>query len=164
VELGSLLTALIFLGSAVGAVLFGPIGQRWSDTRGLQKFLGILTLIFVLGSAALLTGALPVGRSPGIDAVFFLLGVFANGWYALALDQAAQEAVNAGSAGLATAGYSLASNVGVAVVPSVLGPLVVSAAAGWFVVTTVIAVLAATIPFVIRMTTGSASSAGEVAP
>lgn len=164
VELGSLLTALIFLGSAVGAILFGPIGQRWSDTRGLQKLLGILTLVFVLGAAALLTGVLPVGRSPGIDAVFFLLGVFGNGWYALALDQAAQEAANAGSAGLATAGYSLASNVGVAVVPSVLGPLVVSAAAGWFAITALLAVLAAAIPFVIRMTTGPASPAGEVTP
>ena len=107
-------------------------------------------MVFVMAAAALLTGVLPVGRSPGIDAIFFLVGVFGNGWYALALEAAAQEAADAGSAGLATAGYSLASNVGVAIIPTVLGPLVVAAAAAWFALTALMTLVAAAVPFVIR--------------
>ncbi len=150
VPMASLLTALIFLGSALGASLFGAISQHWRDTRGIQRVLGVLTLVFVMAAAALLTGVLPVGRSPGIDAIFFLVGVFGNGWYALALEAAAQEAADAGSAGLATAGYSLASNVGVAIIPTVLGPLVVAAAAAWFALTALMTLVAAAVPFVIR--------------
>jgi DHA1 family inner membrane transport protein len=160
VELGGSLAALIFLGSALGAVVLGPVGQHWSDTRRIQNVMGVATLVFVCLGAALLTGSLPAGRTVFTDLTFFLLGAFGNGWYALALDAAAQEAADAGSAGLATAGYSLASNVGVAVVPTLLGPLVVSAAPAWFLITGLLALGAAAIPFVIRIKADVAEPAG----
>ncbi len=147
--LGSLLTALTFVGSAVGAAAFGWIGQRaGDDTRRLQQGLGIVMWVVTMAAGAVLTGLWPV-RGSGLDALFLLLGLVGNGWYALALESAARDARSAGSAGLATAGYSLASNVGVAVLPTLLGPLVVTAALGWWTITTLLAVAAAVMPFVL---------------
>jgi DHA1 family inner membrane transport protein len=132
---GGNLTALTFLGSAVGAALFGFIGQRMdAASDGLERALGVATLVFTLIAAALLTGVVSFSGS-AIDPVFLLLGLFGNAWYTLALEDSARAARHAGAAGLATAGYSLASNVGVAIVPVVLGPLVVSAGGAWLAIT-----------------------------
>lgn len=153
-SLGGLLSSLTFLGSAVGAALFGWIGQQQNDTKGLKRYLGIFTLIFLMGSGFLLTGVLSP-TTIALDVVFFIFGVVSNGWYALALESAATAAQNAGSAGLATAGYSMASNVGVAIVPVLLGPLVVQNANAWLVILGIMALIAAIVPFVAKSLTSS---------
>lgn len=147
--LGGLLSSLTFLGSAMGAVVFGWIGQARGEIRSLQRVLAVLTLVFLLGCAMLLTGVLPPGHV-GLDAMFLAFGIVSNGWYTLALESAANVAQSAGSAGLATAGYSMASNIGVAILPSLVGPLVVSAPAGFLAILAVLVIIAALVPFITR--------------
>lgn len=149
--LGGLLTALTFLGSAVGAAGFGRYGEMLPNTAQIQRVLGVLTLLAVLGVSLVMTGALPAASAVPL-VLFFLMGAFGNGWYSLALEAAAEAARSAGSAGLATAGYSMASNVGVALVPAILGPLALGAPGVWLTVTMVLALVAAAIPFLVKAT------------
>jgi MFS family permease len=92
----------------------------------------------------------------GLDAAFFLFGLFSNGWYALALESSAEQARSRTNAGIATAGYSMASNIGVAVIPVVVGPLVISAPALWIAIITVMAVVAVLVPFLAKSQSGKA--------
>lgn len=146
ISVGGLLSSLTFLGSAIGAAFFGGIGESQIDSRPLQRILGSLTLVFLMACALLLTGTIPPGAF-GLDVVFLAFGIVSNGWYTLALDAAANRAQNAGSAGLATAGYSMASNIGVAVLPVILGPLAISAPSGWLIIVGLMAVAALLVPF-----------------
>lgn len=154
--LGGLLSSLTFLGSAIGAALFGWLGERRQESVGLQRVLGVLTVVLLMACAFLLTGTLSP-TAAGLDVVFLIFGVVSNGWYTLALEAAAARAQSAGSAGLATAGYSMASNIGVAILPVVLGPLVISAPNAWLVVLVIIAIIAAAVPFFTRTVQAGAS-------
>lgn len=158
-EIGGNLSALTFLGSAVGAAAFGWIGQQMAAANdGLERVLGIGTLLFTLVAAALLIGVLSIGAG-GLDPAFLLLGIAGNGWYTLALEDSARAARSAGAAGLATAGYSLASNVGVAVLPVLLGPLVVTAGGVWMGATAALVAIAVA---VVLFTRGDAPTDASV--
>jgi len=146
--LGGNLTALTFLGSAVGAVLFGWGAERVERPLFLQRVLGVLTWAFLLLSALLLTGRLSP-TAAGLEGVFFGFGMFSNGWYVLSLEAAARAAGSETGAGLATAGYSMASNLGVAILPVVLGPLVVTAPTTWLTILLLLAVVAGLVPFLV---------------
>ncbi|AEJ40110.1 major facilitator transporter [Sulfobacillus acidophilus TPY] len=144
--LGGNLTALTFLGSAAGAILFGWVAERVERPIGLQRVLGVLTVAFLTLSGLLLVGRL----SPtafGLEGVFFGFGIFSNGWYVLSLESSALAAGSETGAGLATAGYSLASNLGVAILPVVLGPLVVTAPTTWLTILIILAAIAVLVPF-----------------
>lgn len=148
--LGGLLSGLTFLGSAVGAGLFGAVGEGVTNAKPLIRALAILSLVSVLLVALLMTGHL--GHSKAMfDIMFFLAGVFGNGWYTLTLEEAARRAANDGSAGLNTAGYSMASNLGVAIIPVVLGPLVLSQPALWMTIVLILFVIAAILSFATRV-------------
>ncbi len=159
--IGGYLSSLTFLGSALGAIFFGWMGQSRENSIGLQRVLGLLSFVFLLGCALELTGTFPPNIS-GLDLAFLGFGLTGNGWYTLALDAAARQAQSAGSAGLATAGFSMASNIGVAVVPVVLGPLVIKAPGLGVVIIAIMAILAVLVPFVMK-TEGSGEAPGDVA-
>lgn len=159
-SLGGLLSSLTFLGSGAGAVIFGWIGESIDKSRSLQRILGILTLIFLMGCAFLLTGTLSP-TAIGLDLVFFVFGALSNGWYTLALESAARRAEGAGSAGLATAGYSMASNIGVAIIPVILGPLVVSHPSDWLLILLAMTVIAVLVPFFAKEALRTATQTGK---
>lgn len=147
---GGLLSGLTFLGSAVGAGLFGAVAEGLRNAKQLIRTLAILTLLSVLLVTLLMTGHL--GHSKAIfDIMFFLAGVFGNGWYTLTLEEAARRAADNGSAGLNTAGYSMASNLGVAIIPVILGPLVISQPTQWITITLILFVIAVILSFVTRV-------------
>ncbi len=149
VFVGAYLSSLTFLGSAVGAAFFGWLGQFRENSIGLQRVLAVLSWLFLLACALQLTGTFPV-HVRGLDLAFLGFGVVGNGWYTLALEASARQAQNAGSAGLATAGYSMASNIGVAVIPVVLGPLVLTSPAVWVIIVAVMALAAVAVPFIAK--------------
>ncbi len=151
--LGGLLSGLTFLGSAFGAIIFGWLGEGTTAAGTLQRLLGILTLVFLMISGLLLTGTLSPSTF-GLDTAFFLFGLFSNGWYALSLESAAEKARSRSNAGIATAGYSMASNIGVALVPVIVGPLVISAPGLWVAIIAVMAVAAALVPFLAKAHAG----------
>ncbi|AUW93904.1 MFS transporter [Sulfobacillus thermotolerans] len=147
--LGGMLSGLTFLGSAIGAILFGWLGENPASVRRLPRLLGVLTLVFLFLSGLLLTGGLSASTA-GLDASFFLFGLFSNGWYTLALEAAAEKARTRHNAGIATAGFSMASNIGVALIPVIVGPLVITHAAVWMAVILVMGVGAAIVPFAVK--------------
>lgn len=146
---GAYLSSLTFLGSAVGAALFGWLGQLRENSMGLQRILAILSWLFLVISALELTGILLV-QVKGLALSFLAFGVVSNGWYTLALEASARQAQGPGSAGLATAGYSMASNIGVAVVPVVLGPLVITSPYVWVLIIAVMGLVAVGVPFIAK--------------
>ena len=157
--IGGNLTALTFLGSAVGAAAFGWIAQRMDQASdGLERGLGVAALALTLIAAAFLIGAIPMAAG-GLSLTFLLLGIAGNAWYTLALEDSARAAVSAGAAGLATAGYSLASNVGVALIPVLLGPLAISAGGAWMAVTGALVALGAAVTLFTRGGTAEPAAA-----
>jgi hypothetical protein len=152
--LGGLLSGLTFLGSALGAMLFGLLGENPSSVRPLPRLLGVLTVVFLLLSGLLLTGGLSASTA-GLDSAFFLFGLFSNGWYTLALEASAEQARTRQNAGIATAGFSMASNIGVAIIPVVVGPLVITASGLWIAIIVVMGLFAATVPFLVTAHSGN---------
>ncbi|WP_020375350.1 MFS transporter [Sulfobacillus thermosulfidooxidans] len=148
-DLGGVLSSLTFLGSAFGAIGFGWLAEQKNNSTGLQRILAILSFGFLLACALELTGLLTPEAS-ALDFAFLGFGIVGNGWYTLALERAARQAQNAGSAGLATAGYSMASNIGVAVIPVVLGPLVTQRPLWWLGLVVLMALIAMVVPFVTK--------------
>ncbi|QSO46587.1 MFS transporter [Alicyclobacillus mengziensis] len=148
--LGGLLSGLTFLGSAVGAGVFGSIAEVLTNSKNLIRTLGILTLLSVFLVTLLITGNLSHSKVV-FDVMFFLAGVFGNGWYTLSLEEAARRAADNGSAGLNTAGYSMASNLGVAIIPVILGPLVISQPATWITITLVLFIISVILSFVTKV-------------
>ncbi|SIS99734.1 MFS transporter [Alicyclobacillus vulcanalis] len=139
--LGGFLSGLTFIGSAVGAMVFGALAEGRSRPKPIIAVLAVLTWVCVL-----LMGLSLIGRAPAngtfVSIIYFLAGAFGNGWYTLALEEAAKRAEDAGSAGLNTAGYSLASNVGVAILPDAVGPMVISAPSAWLAITAALGAVA----------------------
>jgi predicted MFS family arabinose efflux permease len=152
--LGGLLSGLTFLGSAVGAILFGALGERGTQGIRLQRILALCTWLSLLGVVLDFSGVVQIARG-GLEVLFFLLGAFGNGWYSLALEESARVAADAGSAGLNTAGFSMASNIGVAVIPTYLGVMVLTHAGWWAVLTLILGILGLWVPFSIKKTSSS---------
>ncbi len=140
-QLGATLTALTFLGSAVGASLFPSLADVFGKSGVWQLVLIVLTTILTVLVVLVFTNGIQASANL-LKVVFFLLGLFGNGCYALSLGATAAAAREAEGAGVQTAGFSMASNVGVALVPPLLGPLVISAPVAFGLFTILIAVLA----------------------
>ncbi len=147
--LGSLLTALTFLGSAIGAVILASVADRVTRPEQYQKVLAVLTWFVLLWVGLALTGHAAHSAST-LEIGFFVLGALGNGWYSLALEASARKAQSAGAAGLSTAGFSIISNLGVAIFPVFLGPLILTSSSTWLVLTLVLMLIAVLVPFFSR--------------
>ncbi len=124
-QLGATLTALTFLGSGIGAILFPVLADFLGRSGIWQEILIVLTTILSLFVVLQFTGVWTVTAGV-LQLIFLFLGIFGNGCYALALSTTAEAARETRGAGVQTAGFSMASNVGVAVLPPLLGPLVIA--------------------------------------
>lgn len=141
IQLGGTLTALTFLGSAVGATLFPSLADVFGKSGVWQLVLIVLTAILTVLVVLVFTQGMQASANL-LKVIFFLLGLFGNGCYALSLAATAAAAREAEGAGVQTAGFSMASNVGVALLPPLLGPLVISAPIVFGLLTILIVVLA----------------------
>lgn len=136
-RLGATLTALTFLGSGIGAILFPMLADFMGRSGVWQVVLIALTTLLTLLVVLEFTGVWVVSVA-AIQLIFLLLGVFGNGCYALSLSATAEAARETRGAGVQTAGFSMASNVGVAILPPLLGPLVIVMPAIFGIVTVAI--------------------------
>ncbi len=147
--LGSLLTALAFLGSAVGAIILAALADHVANPHQYQKFLGVLTWLALLWVGLALTGKVAHGAA-ALEVGFFVLGALGNGWYSMALEASAHQAHSAGAAGISTAGFSIISNLGVAIFPVFLGPLILTSSSTWLVLTLLLMLIAVMVPILSR--------------
>lgn len=120
-SVGGTVGGLSFLGSGVGASVIPPLFEATGRIRlgaVLSGLLAVLSLGLVVYSFASLDLLL-------VSVSYFLFGVFGNAYWSLALASTVKYVADPTQAGLATSMFSVVSNLGVAVIPTVLGPLLV---------------------------------------
>ena len=115
----SILSGLSFLGSALGAIILPPIFESLKRVRAGMVFTSVLAVI----SMALLGYGLAYSGNYGIlIASFFMFGFFGNAYWSMAMTSTTRYSPDAAQAGFATSMYSVATNLGVAFIPTFLGP------------------------------------------
>jgi predicted MFS family arabinose efflux permease len=119
IQYSGVLTGLSFLGSALGAIILPPIFESLKRVRAGMVFTSVLAVI----SMALLGYGLAYSGNYGIlIASFFMFGFFGNAYWSMAMTSTTRYSPDAAQAGFATSMYSVATNLGVAFIPTFLGP------------------------------------------
>lgn len=131
------LSGLAFLGSALGAIFLPPVFETWGKLRAGMVITSAVSLL----SMALLSYYLAYTTELDILMIsYFLFGFFGNAFWSMALTSTTRYVSDPAQAGLSTSMYSLATNIGVALIPTFLGPFFQSyALIGVTVVTVMVA-------------------------
>lgn len=111
---------LAFLGSALGAIILPTLFEYINKVRlGL-----VLTSLLSLASAALLSYYLAyTAQVLLLSILFFIFGFVGNAFWSMALASVTSYVKDPARAGLATSMYSVATNLGVTFIPSLLGSM-----------------------------------------
>lgn len=122
-ELSGSLSGLAFLGSALGAIILPPVFESMGKVRSGM----VLTSLVSLLSIALLAYYLAyTTESVILMASYFLFGFFGNAFWSMALTSTTKYVKDPAQAGLSTSMYSVATNLGVAFIPTSLGAFFLS--------------------------------------
>ena len=115
---GGLFGGLAFLGSALGAIILPPIFEKYKAIRAGLVTTGVLSFVFVATMALTLsyTSLLAV-----IAFAYFLFGFFGNAYWSMAMTSTTNYVDDPAKAGFATSMYSVATNLGVAIIPVFVG-------------------------------------------
>lgn len=154
------LSGLSFLGSALGAIILPPIFESIKRVRvGM-----ISTSLIAVASMALLGYGLAYSGNYGLlMASFFSFGFFGNAYWSMAMTSTTRYSPDPAQAGFATSMYSVATNLGVAFVPTLLGPFFLgNHGAGVGIVVGAVA-LGFVISFFLKVSTGIGSGSREEA-
>ena len=117
ISLGGLFGGLSLLGSALGAMTLPAVFEGQRQRLGL-----IIGGVLTAASAVLAVFGLVLTANVGLIALgYFLFGFFGNAYWSMALASTVNYVENPGEAGFATSMYSVVSNVGVAIIPVLLG-------------------------------------------
>ncbi len=120
IEFAGLFGGLAFLGSAIGAIVLPPLFEKYKQIRVGLVSTSLLSFVFVFTMAYFL----PFMPILGLLAVaYFLFGFFGNAFWSMAMASTTNYVSDPAKAGFATSMYSVATNLGVAFVPVLLGPL-----------------------------------------
>jgi MFS family permease len=116
--LGGLLGGLAFLGSALGAIILPPLFEKYEKLK-----LGIIITAFLMFVSVV---AMSMGLAYTTDVLliasgFFFFGFFGNAFWSMALTSTTNYVSDPAQAGFATSMYSVVTNLGVAIVPIILG-------------------------------------------
>lgn len=136
--LAGVLSGLAFLGSALGAITLPPLFESIGKVRAGM----ILTSLVSLVSIALLAYYLAYTTESSVLMMsYFMFGFFGNAFWSMAMTSTTKYVKDPAQAGLSTSMFSVATNLGVAVVPVFLGGFVESnALPGVIVVSAMVAV------------------------
>lgn len=113
------LTGLSFLGSAFGAIILPPI---FETLRRVRTGMIVTSLVAMLSMALLGYGLAYSGNYVILMAAFFMFGFFGNAYWSMAMTSTTRYSPDPAQAGFATSMYSVATNLGVAFIPTFLGP------------------------------------------
>ncbi len=117
--LGGIFGGLSFLGSALGAIILPPIFEKAGALKTGLVLTSVLSLVAVFGLAYFLSHySLIYLAASG----FFLFGFFGNSFWSMAMTSTTKYVKDPAQAGFATSMFSVATNLGVAFVPTFLGP------------------------------------------
>ncbi len=117
-KLSGLLSGLEFLGSALGALILPFIFERSHFIKTGTVISGSMAFLF---SIILLFSLVYTNISSLIILSFFVFGFFGNAFWVMALNSIINYVNDPAKAGFATSMYSVATNVGVAIIPVFIG-------------------------------------------
>ena len=122
-KLSGVMGGVEFLGSAMGALILPFILERYHMIRSGTVMTGLVSFIF---AGILLYSLVYTNIASMITASFFIFGFFGNAFWVLALNSIINYVDDPARAGFATSMYSVATNVGVAIIPVVLSGYFIS--------------------------------------
>ena len=131
---GGLLGGLTFLGSALGAIMLPPLFERYRFLRKGIIITSFLAFVSVFSLSYFLS-FLPILWILVLS--FFFFGFFGNAYWSMAMTSTTNYVDDPAKAGFSTSMFSVATNVGVALIPVFVGPLFLTVAP--FAVTLVVA-------------------------
>ncbi len=117
---GGLFGGLAFLGSAIGAMALPPLFEKYRAIRSGLISTSLLAFIFAFTIAYFLP-FMPILSLLAV--AYFMFGFFGNAFWSMAMASTTNYVSDPAKAGFATSMYSVATNLGVAFVPALLGPL-----------------------------------------
>ncbi len=116
-KLSGVMGGVEFLGSALGALILPFIFERYHLIRSGTVLAGLVSFIFAI---VLLYTLVYTDIAAIITASFFIFGFFGNAFWVMALNSIINYVDDPAKAGFATSMYSVATNIGVAIIPVVL--------------------------------------------
>ncbi len=122
-KLSGLMGGVEFLGSALGALILPFIFERYHFIRLGTVLTALVSFVFAI---ILLYSLVYTSFAVLITGSFFIFGFFGNAFWVLALNSIINYVEDPGRAGFATSMYSVATNVGVAIIPVVISAEFVS--------------------------------------
>ncbi len=115
---GGIFGGLVFLGSAIGAIIIPPVFERYKILH--RGFIITGTLMFI--SIAIVAISLSYSVLIIVIATgYFLFGIFGNAYWSMAMTSTTNYVNDPAQAGFATSMYSVFTNLGVAFIPVFLG-------------------------------------------
>ncbi len=118
-SLGGLFGGLSFLGSALGAIILPPMFEKVGALKTGLVLTSVLSLVAVFSLAFFLSH---FSTAYLAASGFFLFGFFGNAFWSMAMTSTTRYVSDPAQAGFATSMFSVFTNLGVAVVPTFLGP------------------------------------------
>ena len=122
-KLSGLMGGVEFLGSALGALILPFIFERYHFIRLGTVLTALVSFVFAI---ILLYSLVYTSFAVLITGSFFIFGFFGNAFWVLSLNSIINYVEDPGRAGFATSMYSVATNVGVAIIPVVISAEFVS--------------------------------------
>ncbi len=117
-KLSGLLSGLEFLGSALGALILPFMFEKFHLIKTGTVISGLMAFLFAI---VLLFSLVYTDMSYLIIISFFIFGFFGNALWVMALNSIINYADDPAKAGFATSMYSVATNIGVAIIPVFIG-------------------------------------------
>ncbi|MGC8478894.1 MAG: MFS transporter [Candidatus Micrarchaeia archaeon] len=115
---GGLFGGLAFLGSALGAIILPPVFEKYKAVKAGLITTGVLSFVFVATMALTLSYTSMIAI---IALAYFLFGFFGNAYWSMAMTSTTNYVEDPAKAGFATSMFSVATNLGVAIIPVFLG-------------------------------------------
>ncbi len=115
---GGAMSGLAFLGSALGAIVLPPLFEKVKLIRAGMVFSSALSLVSII----ILTYFLAFTSNFNVLlAAFFMFGFFGNAFWSMAMTSTTRYVEDPARAGFSTSMYSVATNLGVALIPTFFG-------------------------------------------
>ena len=141
---GGAMSGLAFLGSALGAIILPPLFERIRMIRAGM----VITSALSLASILLLTYFLAFTSVISVLLVsFFMFGFFGNAFWSMAMTSTTRYVEDPAKAGFSTSMYSVATNLGVALIPTSFGAFFLASPAYGMIITSALVAAAFILSF-----------------
>jgi DHA1 family inner membrane transport protein len=141
---GGAMSGLAFLGSALGAIILPPLFERIRMIRAGMVITSALSLVSILFLTYFLAFTSVINV---LLASFFMFGFFGNAFWSMAMTSTTRYVEDPAKAGFSTSMYSVATNLGVALIPTFFGVFFLSSPAYGMIITSVLVAAAFILSF-----------------